>query len=982
MWFATWNGLVRFDGNTFYTFKPIPDSDGVIQTNRIYNIKKNTAGNMWCVSSDGKLYLFDTSKFMFQDVFGNIGRYIGKRVRDVKPMPNGATWITFMDNSCVRLEDNDYLSNPRYYDSHSAKLRRYSKIFAIQMDSMRHEWIITDSYAMDMATGMVVEGGYRYLKSSGSCVCLVSQSGNLAVVDGGKVRYSKLPNGMPAINYVLFHNGLLLLATDGGVYRYDLQSCQASRLSATRSLFAYVDSKDRLWSFGGTNSVVLVPLRGGSPVSLATRPSPPLQLPPMKNPQMVFEHPENGIIIKPERGMLSYFDEATQSLLPCAFYRGNSEISYSPGDLGKFIVDKQFNLWVFQTNRVDCISFHPNIFSCRPSPRLAEVRAVLGCADGSLWLSDRSNALYSLCDADGKYLYLSPSGRWQPSFCRFCKSPVYAMAHDGKGRIWVGTKGDGLYIVHPSVSGRCHIEHFGSAAGRKGSLPSDTVYDICRDSRGVMWICSYGGGLAHAETRGDGGIDFVKVDGLPADANVRGMLEARPGVMLLATTGGLVVADLRDKAAPVFYVNKFRKEPWGLKGNDVMRVVESGGRYYACVFGSGVSELVSDSLFSDELRFRNYAIPSVATADQIKTAIAVGGSIWIVSERAITRFSTDLKTFAVINENNFIGGANLSEALPAVWDNRVVIGTASGFMWFDKAGIYVNQVAQRVVFTGIRYQNSMEVMPLNDADRLEVSPDKRSFSLFFSTLDYAGKHEKQYRYMLDGYDKGWNYINGSTRSITYNNLAPGKYKLLVQTVTDGGAWGGSPRSMDVVVEARFVETALFRVIVALAVVSVMLSMLYASVHYKRMRNIIQKKYSLALAVDRFAQGYTTAGVGGEPVSAAVGDELFLKHSIEFFNDNICNGNITVEDFARSHGMSRTTYYNRIKEITGLAPVDFIRQLRIKQALKLLDGGTLSISDVAYKVGFSDPKYFSRCFRAEMGMSPSQYLQERRGNGKR
>ncbi len=60
MWFATWNGLVRYDGYNYYTFKPIQNSDGMISSNRIFNIKRTSNGNLWCVSSDNKLYLFDT----------------------------------------------------------------------------------------------------------------------------------------------------------------------------------------------------------------------------------------------------------------------------------------------------------------------------------------------------------------------------------------------------------------------------------------------------------------------------------------------------------------------------------------------------------------------------------------------------------------------------------------------------------------------------------------------------------------------------------------------------------------------------------------------------------------------------------------------------------------------------------------------------------------------------------------------------------
>ncbi|MDE6390864.1 MAG: helix-turn-helix transcriptional regulator, partial [Duncaniella sp.] len=89
--------------------------------------------------------------------------------------------------------------------------------------------------------------------------------------------------------------------------------------------------------------------------------------------------------------------------------------------------------------------------------------------------------------------------------------------------------------------------------------------------------------------------------------------------------------------------------------------------------------------------------------------------------------------------------------------------------------------------------------------------------------------------------------------------------------------------------------------------------------------------------------------------------------------NISNPDMVVEDIARHMGMSRTALYSMMKGVAEVTPVDFIKQVRIKQALLLLDKGGKSISEVAYAVGFSDPKYFSRCFKAEMDMTPTQYL---------
>jgi AraC-like DNA-binding protein len=138
-----------------------------------------------------------------------------------------------------------------------------------------------------------------------------------------------------------------------------------------------------------------------------------------------------------------------------------------------------------------------------------------------------------------------------------------------------------------------------------------------------------------------------------------------------------------------------------------------------------------------------------------------------------------------------------------------------------------------------------------------------------------------------------------------------------------------------------------------------------------MRNLLQKKYSLLMAVDDFSTDIKIEQTLG--IKTEDDGREFLKKSIAFFEANIGNRDFVIEDLARHLGMSRTAYYNKMKSVTGLSPVDFVKQMRIKKALKLLENRSLSISDVAYKTGFSDPKYFSRCFKAEMGMTPTQYV---------
>ena len=89
-----------------------------------------------------------------------------------------------------------------------------------------------------------------------------------------------------------------------------------------------------------------------------------------------------------------------------------------------------------------------------------------------------------------------------------------------------------------------------------------------------------------------------------------------------------------------------------------------------------------------------------------------------------------------------------------------------------------------------------------------------------------------------------------------------------------------------------------------------------------------------------------------------------------------NSELTIDAFAEHLMLSRTIFYRKLKSIIGLTPVDFIREIRIKRAVQLIDSGEYNFSQIAYMTGFSDPKYFSKCFKKVMGVTPTEYKEKK------
>lgn len=102
------------------------------------------------------------------------------------------------------------------------------------------------------------------------------------------------------------------------------------------------------------------------------------------------------------------------------------------------------------------------------------------------------------------------------------------------------------------------------------------------------------------------------------------------------------------------------------------------------------------------------------------------------------------------------------------------------------------------------------------------------------------------------------------------------------------------------------------------------------------------------------------------------DEQFIRQSIDTVEQNISNPDFSVEDLSRALHMSRVALYKKLLALTGKSPLDFIKTIRLKRAAQLLEKSQFTISEIAYEVGFNNPKYFARTFKKEFGLLPSEY----------
>ena len=122
----------------------------------------------------------------------------------------------------------------------------------------------------------------------------------------------------------------------------------------------------------------------------------------------------------------------------------------------------------------------------------------------------------------------------------------------------------------------------------------------------------------------------------------------------------------------------------------------------------------------------------------------------------------------------------------------------------------------------------------------------------------------------------------------------------------------------------------------------------------------------------------------EPVKNDTYENYLQKKDLEFLEriqkvieENIDNSDFNIDSIADSIGISRSAFFKKLKSLTGLAPVDMIKETRLTKSVEMLKNTDLTVSEIAYAVGFSDSGYYGKCFRKKYGQTPTEYMSKYR-----
>ena len=160
----------------------------------------------------------------------------------------------------------------------------------------------------------------------------------------------------------------------------------------------------------------------------------------------------------------------------------------------------------------------------------------------------------------------------------------------------------------------------------------------------------------------------------------------------------------------------------------------------------------------------------------------------------------------------------------------------------------------------------------------------------------------------------------------------------------------------------------------LTLISMQLESLIKGVNDEQLKAQLESVYKNALsALDKInVHNYTVANELSGACNQPTFDQELIERALKYVDDNLQNPAYSVVQLSKDMNMDRTGLYRKLVALTGHAPTMFIRSIRLKKAVMLLNQKRYSQAEIAEKVGFSNAAYFSKCFKEEYGVSPSHY----------
>jgi Signal transduction histidine kinase len=840
MWFSTCDGLNKYDGYTFKTYKTNPDKKFSLVNYRIDYMKEEDEGYIWVQSYDGRIYRFDPSKEIFLPVPQCIKKHesFNRPLKILKILNDGTVWLKgATNNNLFRITRANGYNQLQITDfSDHFKDNPANNINKIYLDKKKNTWILSSKKVSLLRNKSRTITDLDNSKNSTGTSSIREVYPNMYIGgEKGILRvYNSKTNTIQSIQtpcnsdiisiYSINKNELFILTNKSGFCLYNLISHQftAFNKANTRGLnsnnfrTSCIDKQKNIWLDTDNSNVVYFETaqRGIFNFSM---PTDKLVQNTSDRAFFILEDKNNNIWVHPVGGGFMIYNRKENRLDP--FYPDPNAKDDMYSNITKAIMDKQGNFWLKSTNEgIFKVVFRQSPFMLYKIERgnnyseQNQVRSVYQDNNNWLWVGTKKGLLYLFDDKKNMTGYMGADGNLNGKTP--LKALVYNIINDHSGKIWLASKGNGLYCLEKS--GQTHsykITNYRHNTNDKYSLSSDDVVSVFEDHNKRLWIATYGGGINLLENK-NGRIRFINYQNQLKSYPMRVCLKSRfitednRNHICVGTTEGMIVFKPEYQAPGKTHFYHFVHNPndnQSLSSNDVSYILSAkNGNLYIATFGGGVN-IVEKGIDPDKKNiFRSYSKSNGSFSDIVCSVLEDAKSnIWLTTQTKIAKYNTTTKSFDIYNPATSGSYTFLEAAVCKTSQSDLVFGTRQGFIEFNPEKVIKSNFVPRISFTQLQiFNKTMEVgakdSPLTQQvdymRKIKLNHNQNMISINYAALDYASPQDIQYAYKLDGVDSDWNYV-GNQRIATYDNLPKGNYVFRVKSTNADGVWVNNEKSI-------------------------------------------------------------------------------------------------------------------------------------------------------------------------------------------
>ena len=650
---------------------------------------------------------------------------------------------------------------------------------------------------------------------------------------------------------------------------------------------------------------------------------------------------------------------------------GNSLL---PGDMVRSIVTRDRQLWVgLEAEGLAILQRKPlqivNLSSIesKPSPiPSTPVRAMHIDSKGALWLATTG---YGLCRQVGEMQFRN----YNANNTALTDNSITAFCEDGQGRIWMGTVDGHVNYVSLASPDVIRIPD-GSRSETAKSI--DVIIGMAYDSiNDYVWISARNGLYYYDPSHSA----FSRYPG--KTSSCLGICISAD-ILWVSCLEGLCSIDLKTLES-----RTLEGFPYS------MALLQDGETLWAGTYGNGLYRL--DNCRSEKPEITIYTEKDGLADSQVQGLLLDEYYLWITTENGLSRLDTqvgELMRFGL--RDGLKSMAFCENSILKARDGTIYLGQKEGLSILRSSR--VQQEAGNkpdVVISG--YYSKGTFYNLSGSDPISKDEKDLDFTVKFSDLSYTSRADIRYESRILPVARDWTPVYENDTDVKFGHIPGGKYRIQIRAVDPkGNVLSQDEKILDV--RPILINRWWFRLLLLWLIALIIYVLVLWYTH-----SIKQKKDLLQKEVDRQTKELKEKKEELERKAEALAEQnaLLQKQNEMIASHNTLLSNtltnkdtdfssklldavqklykdpdLEVQTLAEAMGMSRGVLNDRIQKALGLTTAQFIRTYRLNVAKEMICNGTnkdMNISEIAYEVGFNDPKYFTRCFTREFNATPSE-----------